>query len=222
MPSGLIHLPASSVVPVAFDAFGAMGLDLQGFSPSATATNTHTCTGANRAVTVLAAGVNNGFGAAGQTYAAVYGGVAMTPLAAVPDSSGGTIFAALFGLLNPPTGPQTWSATVSGGGSTGRSLIAYPQSYVNVGSFGAVSTNFGPGASPSLTVVSAANEMIVQVFEAQGAFTAYNQTLRAGAQASGVNTRIEGGDAPGGASVNFAATAGAGPFAGAAVRLLPV
>lgn len=208
--------------PVTFDSAGATATGLLGFNPSITTGGNYACSGLNRALVIFAAGVNNGFGAAGQTYTATYGGVEMTTLAAVPDSSGGTIYLAAFGMLNPPTGTQAWVAGCSGGGNTGRSMIAYPQSYNGVGSFGPVTTAFGPSSPASLTVTSAVNEMIAQAFEAQGAFSSYSATLHGTGQSSGVNTRIEGGDAAGASSVTFTAAMGAGPFAGAAVRLLPV
>lgn len=213
---------SKKILPVTFDAVGAGNSALLGFNPSITATNTHTCSGTNRGVVIIAGGINNGLAATGQTRTATYDGVNMTSLGMGPDGASGNQLIEIFFLLNPPTGLKTWVVTVSGGGNTGRALSAFPVSYNNVGSAsGTTYPNFGTGTAMSDVATSAVNEMVVNGFVSQGGHSAYTQTQRASFQVGGNNTWITGGDAPGAASVTFAGTTGSSSWAGIAARLLP-
>lgn len=228
MPSGLIHLPkVSSVTPVTFDALGTAGQGLAGFNPSITANGSHNCSGPNPAVIVAVSCVNNGFAATGQTRTATYdtGGtpLAMTSLGFLAYGDGAA-FTEIFGLLNPPLGAKNWSAVSSGGGNTGREIIANSLSYNNVGSFGAAFTNSAAsGTAMSLATASAINRMIAQAFGTGETMSAYNQTQRYFAGVTSGVRRILIGDAQGNTSPTFTATRGAsGAWSAVGVELLPL
>lgn len=206
---------------VTFDAVGANNNVLGGFSPSANISGTYACSGANRAVFIPIAGINNGLDASGQSRVATYDSVTMTSLGMVQDAAGSASFVELFGLLNPPTGSKTWAVTVQNGGNTGRALIGAPISYNGVASFGAVYTNFGSSSAMTVVATSAVNEMVVQAFEAQAAISSYDKTSRLAGTVAGHSTAIQAGDAVGTASISFGAIVASGNWAGIAARLVP-
>jgi len=208
-------------IPVTFDAVGASNDTLSGFSSAATITSTHTCSGANRAVVIAIAAINNGLDASGQSRVATYDSVTMTSLGMVQDVAGSASFVELFGLLNPPTGSKTWTVVVQNGGNTGRALIGAPISYNGVASFGTVYTNFGSSSAMTVVATSALNEMVVQAFEAQAAISSYDKTSRLAGTVAGHSTAIQAGDAVGAASISFGAIVASGNWAGIVARLVP-
>jgi hypothetical protein len=100
-------------------------------------------------------------------------------------------------------------------------------SYSNVSSFGDAVTDYASGTSASLSVSSAANQMVVNTFGganvASGSFSSYSQTSRYSvAAASYSNEAFVLGDAPGVSAVSFGATApsGVSEWGGIAVPLI--
>ena len=127
----------------------------------------------------------------------------------------------LFGLLNPPTGAQT--ITVSVTTSQTEYLVGNSLSYNGVTSFGAAATNSGSSANPALVVSAATNEMVVQAF---GGFTtpfaACHQTQRYNAPwANGVNLSFLMGDAPGAGTGSFTCSEANSPWGAIGVPLIP-
>ena len=123
-----------------------------------------------------------------------------------------------WGMMNPPTGPQTISLSYNG--SAAQYVAAASVSYFNAGSIAtALGSNTGTGTAATQTVAAALGQMIVQAFTNNGAanFSGYNQNQRANISfVSGVNNTLLVGDAPGAASVVFNATASASVAWGAA------
>ncbi len=190
----------------------------------ASTTWSHTASG-NAAAVVVGVRWSQTGGIGTPTRTVTYGAAAMQSLGvrglndqAINAFSG--VYEELFGLRNPPTGGQTISVTVDRTASN-LSLQACSVSYAKVSGFGLVSSVFGTEAGTSLTqtVISAVNEMVVQMFAtASGSITGYNQSSRY-ASANGLLI----GDAPGAAAISFAATRADGvDYAGLAVRLTPV
>ena len=180
--------PIVSQAPVAFDAVGPSGTYVSSGTPF---TWTHTPVGSPKAIIVALAGRTNAALTA-PVRTVSYGGVPMTSLGIITANNfaltvAGTSFIELFGLLNPPTGPQTVSATVTFGGSF--AARANSLSYTGVGSFGTPVTGFGTetGTAMSQTIASAVGDMVVAGF-CQGsggvAPTAYSHTSRFSGNAS--------------------------------------
>jgi hypothetical protein len=217
--------------PPAFDAV-ANGTRVAANTKAIT-TWSHTASADASFVIVALRWQHNGspFSAAGTpTRTATYGGTPMTSLgviglnnAALTDINGTFTYHEFFGLLAPPTGPQTVSLSVERADAV-VTVDGCSVSYVRVSNFGSVSSVYGtePGTSLAQTVSSATNEMVVQMFNtATGTISGYNQASRYDDQANGVGFVV--GDAPGASSVPFAANrADATDYAGLAVRLNPV
>ncbi|BCP29620.1 hypothetical protein [Mycobacterium intracellulare] len=167
--------------------------------------------------------------ATGATFAVEFGGHAMTP---VPNSqvfwNSNTGMVALFYLLNPPTGPQTVTASVSGMGteSGARTLALATASYSGVSGIGSAAT--ASGASAALAVTSPTAPLFFNAFGCTVAaggdsFASYNQTSRANiASVASTNQPLLIGDGAGSGLVDFTATAPAASeeWAGAGVGLL--
>lgn len=158
------------------------------------------------------------------TLSATYGGVAMTQLGSFAFSGTGSVLA-IFGLLSPPSGPQTVVVTSTGGFAP--STLGSSVSYKGVGSFGTPVTNSAASSSSlSLTVPSALNRMAAQAFAVGGIGTgaltisAYNRTQRANPTLS--NLALLQGDASGAASIPFTAnTSRSSNWGGIGVDLIP-
>lgn len=206
--------------------FDAVGVGATGHGANQTLSWAHTITG-----DAIIVAVSLDVSGPAPAVSAQVGGVQMTPLAQTPvyfTAAGGSPFAPttfycsvlLFGLLNPPTGPQTITFT-----STGTSYLAGNSvSYNNVSSFGSTITNTGTGTSATITVPSAANELVVQAFSnsASGAFSGYNQNSRySKAFVNQANLAFLLGDAPGSSSVTGTAMEPSAHFGAAAVVLNP-
>lgn len=86
----------------------------------------------------------------------------MTKLGASPQFNNGgyLVWSVIFGLLSPPTGTQTISLAISGGGTT--VLAGNSVSYNNLGSFGTCTSSTGSSSSPALSVPSARGQMVAE------------------------------------------------------------
>lgn len=163
------------------------------------------------------------------------GGTSLTELGSLGTygssvwNAGGGFYLYLYayGLIDPPTGPQTIAISYAGG--TGWQTAASSVSYETVSSFGTVTTA-GPtaGTSASQSVSSATGDRIAQAFtcggESSGSFSSYSETSRySAAFGSSVNPALVIGDAAGATTVPFTATAptGAASWGGIAVPLIP-
>jgi hypothetical protein len=220
-------------VSVAFDAVGT-GNTGAGTNGSAATTWTHTASGDSRAVVVGLRWQHNGGPASPMNVTpnriATYGGVPLTSLdviglnnANLTEINGTFAYHEFFGLINPPTGPQTVSLSVSRTGAGPISIDGCSVSYTGVSVFGSVSKAAGTSASTSLSqaVSSAAREMVVQMFTTAGTITSYSQTERYRHAANAIGIVI--GDAAGASSISFAANRSGGvDYADLAVRLTPV
>lgn len=184
-------------LPIEFDAATNLGF------AAPTASGTHTCNG-----TAVVVAVQGATSLGTPTVSATYGGQAMTLLGTVAMGTAQTL--ALFGMLNPPSGPQTVTATCAGGFGPGASAVVV--SYKNVGSFGTPVTNSASsGTGMSLSVPSAVDRMVAQAFAANAIsgtgsldISSYNRTQRATVPTSNRNLLV--GDAAGASSVSFSAT----------------
>jgi hypothetical protein len=192
---------------VTFDAAGA-GY----FSGGATGSWAHTiAAGANCCMVGLSCGA--------VTPTVKVGTTSMTQVGAT-QSPDGTGRYQIFALLNPPTGAQTIFVTAASNFTNGDSV-----SYNNVLSIGSLQTSTGSGTAASQAVSSAVGRMVFQMFgsNANGTTSAYSQTQRYFHQDPGTNYPVTIGDAPGAATVNFAATLPvSGTWNGMAVDLTPV
>ncbi|WP_406813972.1 hypothetical protein [Mycobacterium sp. M23085] len=201
---GTAHMLTPSVSalnPVTYDAVGA-GATHGG---AATTTESHTL-GASATAIVVLVSIYSSSGT--PTVSAQIGSTTLTALGNTGLVSGVGLW--LFGLINPPTGTQTVSVTVSGGATDVTAFNSV--SYSNVSSFGTVQTASTPsGSSVTQTVSAAALNKVVQAFTngtaGSGSFSAYSQTQRSNIASSGSNEALVIGDAAGAASVTFSATA---------------
>ena len=155
-----------------------------------------------------------------RTVTASVGATSMTLLGSVLnyDTNFGFSSVYLFGLLNPPSGIQTVTASITG--ATTRQCAGNSTSYTGVSRFGSITTTSG-ASNPSMSVSSGRRQMISQAF---GGFNAsmsgYNQTSRYNvAFASGNNIALIMGDARGASSVSFSATTST-PWGGIGVPLV--
>lgn len=167
--------------------------------------------------------------ASGATFAVEFGGQAMTP---VPEAqafwNSNTGMVQLFYLLNPPTGAQTVTASVTGMGteSGARTLALATASYSGVAGVGSGTT--ASGASAALPVTSPTAPLFFNAFgctvaSGNQSFSGYNQTSRANiASVASTNQPLLIGDAAGSGLVDFTATAPAASeeWAGLGVGLL--
>lgn len=227
---GSIAAARKSVLPVTFDALGSGGVPATvGFNPSLTASWNQVLTGANLCCIGCIVSQTNGFSGSGQTRTMSFGttggtgGTAMTSIVFKDSSAGSEFIVEIFYILTALTGTREITATVQGGGNTGRALIANSVSYVNVGSVISGASNAG-GASPlSVASSSAVNEILIAAFAAKATMTPTgSNTTRYNQQASGDSSSILIQDSPGtGSSVSFGATNGTGVWAAAAARLVP-
>jgi hypothetical protein len=209
-----VYIPKSSLNIVGFDSAGAGYV-----GTSASPSWSHTITGNCLIIPVLYSGSVSG----GTTATCKVGSTTVPLLGSVPDyhSLSGTMETLLlFGMMDPPTGVQTITLSYTGISSA----AAGSMSYLNVASIGTPVTATGTGTALSLTVPSAAGNMVVNAFsDYSSTFSAYSQTSRTLRNyVSGSNFTFQAGDAPGAASVPFAVTASAAnPWGGIGVTLTP-
>lgn len=129
-----------------------------------------------------------------------------------------------FGLLNPPTGAQTVSISIT---DTSQ-VVANSVSYNDVDSFGTPVTASALDGSPAMAAASSSGDMLAQIFGAYAptTFSTYSQTQRwvQGTESfQGLATVV--GDAPGATSVTFTATESGSPntaWGGIIVPLNPI
>lgn len=201
---------------VAYDATGAGGS-----STSSPITWSHTCTGSNGAVVVVAS-VKSSAGTA--SFGAVtYGGTTMTQLATIGmNNAPGTGLVGVYGLLTPATGAQTVSVAASA--SIINSILGNSMSFTGVGSFGTAVTAFNSTANPSMSATAASTDMIAQVFGAGSntAATAYNQTQKWNVTGGTANGAVAGIATGTGSSLTFSETLTAASWGGIAVPVVAV
>ena len=121
---------------------------------------------------------------------------------------------AVFGMLNPPNGPQTITLTVSNPNFYGTGT-ANSVSYSGVSSFGTVTTAAATGGAATVTSQwiptgsMCFNTFQAYKYNASGSLTAYNQTTRANTSVAYLNSMgYLIGDAQGaGGKITFTATA---------------
>lgn len=211
------RIPATAVN---YDASGGGNSALLNSSGTNTITWTHTAAGP------VLAFVNAGTHAT-PTITVTYGGVSMTQLGIAGSfySVSGSMYSlAVFGLMNPASGPQTVSAAVNS--TTNSRIVGDTVSYSNVAAFGTAAVTTGTGTSLTQSVSSARAQMVAQAFGAAAGtaitLSAYNQTSRYSGSSGSFNPLLIG-DAPGNPSVSFSATLSASdPWASIAVPLTPI
>jgi hypothetical protein len=218
MPLLLPYAPVAPPLPVAYDATGT------GNGSNSSILNwTETISTLATAIVVTTAWQDTG---AADTATAKVGSTSMTQLGIIhiADSvNADNDYIAMFGLLNPPTGSQTITTTITTAAfyyQTANSV-----SYKNVSGFGTAVTNSGTTASMSVSVPSAVGQMAVAAFTTGSVIVAassFNQTSRySTAGVGGTNDPLLIGDAPGASTVSFTATmTGASSWVGIGVPLL--
>lgn len=199
-------------LPVTYDATGA------GAAASASSWSYNHALGvtANAVVCLMSAYTAT----ASPTVTAKVGTTSMTLLGSVPnyyyDGTGHYCSVYLFGLLNPPTGTQTITATSSAASDTALNSV----SYARVAGFGTAVTNQGASAAANVSV-SGGPGAVGGFGGYTTNFTGYNQTSRFNvAHAANVNLSMVMGDSMTPGTVNFTATGGTA-FGGIAVPLIP-
>jgi hypothetical protein len=221
----------STLGPPTFDAVGSAGVGTG--AEAATASWSHTTSAEATAVVVGLRWSHAGNFASGNgtpTRTVTYGGSAMASLgviglngAPLANFNGTFVFHEFFGLIAPPAGPQTVTATVARNNTT-INLEGNSVSYRTVSAFGPVTPVAGSEAGTALTqnVNAAEYEAVVQMFTTRsGGITGYNQTVRYDSSSTGIDLVI--GEAAGAITVAFTATRSTGvDYAGLAVRLLPI
>lgn len=181
----LIAIPPTSVTGtsgggvVTFDAVSAGTTSHNLATPI---TWTHTCTGTNRAVIVAISVDTYPAGGNWQSYTrtATYGGVAMTSLMQRNSNDTNNGWVEIFGLLNPPTGAQTISVSATRSGFTPVYVNGCSVSYTSVANFEWPSSSItAPGGTPSLTIPSGGNRIVVGAFCSGGNISGVTGTQRA-------------------------------------------
>lgn len=207
--NALMRVPLLVKTPVVFDAVGA------GSAANSTSWSwSHTITG-NAALVFLETFTSS----TPSTVSAKVGTTNMTLLASLVNyyTSFGYSSVYAFGLLNPPTGTQTMSASCSLASSTAVNSV----SYKNVTGFAPPVTNSGTGTTLALAVPSLSYQMVPMVFsDFNSTLSGYNQTSRSSQTfVSGTNLSVIIGDAQGASSLSFSAT---GPSAGWGAIAVPL
>lgn len=192
-----------------FDSVGTGGSGGQSISWTQTV-----APGAKVAIAYVIEYTSSGSPAIGCTF----GGTAMTLSVSLGSygnttlggGAGNYVYLYAFALVNPPTGTVTVSTSISGGlswGLTGNSIT-----YTSASGIGTGVSNSGSTTAASHTISAAAGQTISQCFlqdiTPTTGFTGYNQTQR-WKSPSTANYALVIGDAPGGGSVPFSATAAA-------------
>lgn len=156
-------LAVCSVGQVTFDAVGpgSSGTTVNGTNP--TLNWTHVTTGTNMGM-VVSCGLST-TNDAGYTLSATYNGVAMTAQTSVHSNGATQGFGKQFTLIAPATGSHTVSVVASGG-STVADLFCGSVTLSGVDQvtgFRNFNSATGAGTSPSVTITSATNNMVVDM-----------------------------------------------------------
>ena len=160
-------------------AFDFVGPSSAGTSCTACASLSwsHTVSGSN---TLLTASVGVGTsGSDSRTVAVTYNGIAMTSAGKVHANNGTTGFVELFYLKAPSSGANTVQVTITGGnvdamsgGSVSFTGVDQTTPVRNI------TTNFGSDTTPTVTISSAAGNMVVDGVSSGCSITSSNQTSR--------------------------------------------
>jgi hypothetical protein len=198
----------SSVYP---KALGASGVAASSIAPTYDATGAGSFTNVatnsfswSHTIGASASGILIAFMVAGATTSTVSGVEVGSSSATLLGSEtvSGELVAYLYELLNPPTGTQTVTVTLS---STNY-LIGNSDSYNGVSSFGTVATNSSTSSgSASVSVSSATGQTpVAAIFAPSTSITSFNQTSRW----NNGDTYFRGafGDAAGASTVSFTAS----------------
>lgn len=157
-----------------------------------------------------------GAGASTPTTTVTYGGTAMTLLGTMSTNNGGGTWIQLFGLASVPGGTKTVAVHTSAT-STINCVAGQSTSYVGCGGFGTPVTAYGTNFStPSVTVSSALQNMVVAAFVAGGSssfsMTGFTGTQRYSAYPNNGSNYLGTvmGDTPGTSSSTVSLTVGGG------------
>lgn len=232
-PAKAVYLGSTKIwaAPILFDAAAAGNTGGNSTANPYTRSWTHTpvASSVSGLVGVAYESTNNT-----NTMSVTWGGTGMTSLGKIAYGSffmfpnNYYFWVEIFGLLAPATGPQTVVASLAGSGT--KFVAGDSLSYTGVGSFGAVaSTNFSTsnGTAASLTVASAANEVVVAALSNNNSsgtgITGFNKTQRFSLnQVTNINPPLLIGEAAGATSVALTATNTTSSMFGAVgVRLIP-
>ncbi|PZT99506.1 MAG: hypothetical protein DI630_16955 [Gordonia sp. (in: high G+C Gram-positive bacteria)] len=199
---------------VAFDAVGA-GNGTSGSTGGQTMSWSHTGAGADLVVLVAVTAAKSISYGVGGTRTCTYGGVAMTSLG-VQATANGNGWQEVFGLVGAPTGPQTvtWSSNQSASSAV---FIGQSVSYNGVSGFGTLVGASGTSATPTVTVPSTVTNMVAAFMQAAANMSAPTQTQRS---LNNTGPRLSIQDAPGAASVTFAATISSNSWGATGVSLI--
>jgi len=176
-----VSLAVSTSFPpagVAFDAVGPSSAGASVASGSSLSWN-HTVTASGANLLLMAAIAVGSSPDTGRTLAVTYNGVAMTPVGLVHSNNQALGYVQLFSLKAPASGTHPVLVTLTGGTA---SLAAGSVSFTGVDQTTPVrnvTTNFGTGVSPNVTVASAPGDMVVDamVTGCDGTITS-SKTLR--------------------------------------------
>jgi hypothetical protein len=218
-------LGASRATGLATPTFLAAGTAQNGYlgTTSASVTIPITIPAAATCLVVEVESSNAAAGIPALTVSMAGGAITLNPVPGASVSVGGEGIVAIYGLMNPPTGPQSVVVTATGAAFTG--VTANAVAYSGVAGFGTPGTAAGTTTPMSHTITTgAAGTRIAQIFgvcqAAGNTISAYNQTQQW--IYNGGQNQALGGDAPGAASVLFSATiASTSQWGSVAVPLLP-
>lgn len=181
--------PVQSWSPAVYFEAVATGNANTASATTSTTTWTHTTAGGSTAAVIvyLAAAMNQPY----SSIACTYGGVAMTYLGGIEffNSAGVQYFIFQFGVINPPAGASTVSATLTVTTSGTAIVMGNSVSYMNVGSFGLFGINGSTGTSLSIIDPAATGQIMLNAFSTDQTFplSAYTKTLRS-SQPTGLST----------------------------------
>lgn len=195
--------------------FDAKGTGASGTGTAITVSQTHTIAG--NAV-VMPVCIQSSLSTTQVT--AKVGTTAMTKLGVSPQMTNAGFFYWIvwFGLLNPPTGSQTITATADSGTNY---CSAISLSYNSVASFGSITSGSGTTSVPALSVPSAKGQMVAEAYATWNTNpSGYTQTSRYAVNVNNPARPFQAGDAPGAATVNFSAVT-SDQWTAAAVPLIP-
>lgn len=217
-------------MPVTFDSSATSFKTIVGSSATGATSATHTVsTIATNLYAVAAVSWSGTVNPSGAAFTVTFGGHTMTEVTGgqqIWENNEGITL--LYYLQNPPSGPQTVTASFSGmpvGGST-QYLSLASATYSGTAAVSSATTAAGGGTSAQVIVPAATGEMVVNAFTTAnasglGPITGYNQTSRYNVGwVSGSHFPLAIGDAAGASSVTFtAADTTATSWAGAGVEL---
>jgi hypothetical protein len=159
---------------VTFDAVGPSAAGAGQTGSTSPFTWSHTCSGTDR---LLLVGVGIGSSNDGSiTTTATYNGVSMTSLAKRHSNDQSSGYAELFALVNPDSGTNTVSITLSGSNIEG--IEGGSVSFKRASGTAGVTSAVGTATPAQVTVSSAAGNMVADLVVCGFALAGHNQTSR--------------------------------------------